>query len=363
MTPLPLPSPAPTSLPVVGIVRVVDGSPNGLHELPVNASLLDRIAIHNTPAYTTDGLLRELPGFDRTRSNSTFTNYGQLRVSFDGAGNDRGLVLIDGVPAQDAFGGQVDWAAYPPEEIVRAELLRDSGSALYGSGAIGGVLRMETLGPSVRPNAPLEGHIALGLGAYDERYTSLFARGGFGSKLNVSLWSSDTRLAYNEFSPAYMTTVGHAARTQSDATQLRLRYAFDSRSVLAFTGLYGTDAQDEGRPNYTFGRTMQQYGLQYARATAFTTAAFSAYERQASILNTADAYPSKPGTLLYVQHVLSWENGWSGAYTVHAGPNETQFHVDRRAVHSVRRTRGASARQRRELDAPVAEHHRPALPL
>ena len=60
-------------------------------------------------------------------SNSAFTNYGQLRASFSGAGNDRGLVLVDGIPAQDGFGGQIDWQAYPPNDIQFAELLRGAG--------------------------------------------------------------------------------------------------------------------------------------------------------------------------------------------------------------------------------------------
>src|SRR5579884_931631 len=95
--------------PVIGAVRVATGSQQSLHRLPVPASVLDAAAIQSSPAATSDALLRALPGFDRDRSNSAFTNYGQLRVSFGGAGNDRGVVIADGLPAQDAFGGQIDW--------------------------------------------------------------------------------------------------------------------------------------------------------------------------------------------------------------------------------------------------------------
>ncbi|MBC5825327.1 MAG: Plug domain-containing protein [Candidatus Eremiobacteraeota bacterium] len=111
------------------------------------ASYLDVRAVRSSAAATTDALLRGLAGVDRTRSNSDFTNYGQLRASFGGAGADRGLVLVDGIPAQDAFGGQIDWAAYPVREIERAELLRGAGSALYGAGAAAGVLELTTFGP------------------------------------------------------------------------------------------------------------------------------------------------------------------------------------------------------------------------
>ncbi|MGR4065948.1 MAG: TonB-dependent receptor, partial [Vulcanimicrobiaceae bacterium] len=111
-------------LPVIGSVRVATGSPQALHQLPVPASVLDREQIATNPATTADGLLRVMPGVDRNRSNSMFTNYGQVRVSFTGAGTDRGLVLVDGIPAQDGFGGQINWALYPSLDLTRAELLR-----------------------------------------------------------------------------------------------------------------------------------------------------------------------------------------------------------------------------------------------
>lgn len=322
-------------LPVIASVRVANGSPSSLHELPVNASLLDKSALQIIPALTSDGLLRELPGFDRTRSNSAFTNYGQLRVSFDGAGNDRGTVLVDGIPAQDAFGGQVDWAAYPAGEITRAELLRDAGSALYGSGAIGGVLNLQTLGPATQTRAPAGGQAALGIGGFDGRDESLFAQGSLGPKLNASIWTSDTQLAYRDFPASYASPVNHSANSQSDATNVRLRYNVGTGSALNLSGLYTTDAQDEGRPNYTFARSIQQYAAQYAHDGARTTTTFSVYERDASILNTSDAYPSKPGVLLYVQHVPSWENGLSGAYTAHIGEHEVQVHAEQRSVHGI----------------------------
>ena len=74
------PSPTPTALPVIGVVRVVTGSPQAIHQLPVPASVLDQQAIEHLPAVTADQVLSYLPGFDRNRSNSMFTNYGQLRV-------------------------------------------------------------------------------------------------------------------------------------------------------------------------------------------------------------------------------------------------------------------------------------------
>jgi outer membrane cobalamin receptor len=317
---------------VIGTVRIATGSQHSLHELPVAASVLDRAAIAQAPATTTDGLLASLPGVDRSRSNSAFTNYGQLRVSFDGAGNDRGLVLVDGIPAQDAFGGQVDWAAYPAQSIVRAELLRGAGSALYGSGAIGGALDLQTLGPATQSHAPAGALISLGTGGYGGQDAALFAQSSVGSRLNASLWSSTTKLAYYDFPASYYSPVSGTAHSQSDATQLRLRYAL-GRGTLAASTLLSTDAQNEGRPNYSFGRSLEQYALSYAQAGAHTSVSLSAYQRDTSVLNINDSYPVHPGVLQYVQTVPAWENGVSVSFIQHTSATEFEVRADHRAVH------------------------------
>ena len=126
-SPSPSPSPTPAPLPAIGSVTVVSGSPQSLHRAPQAASVLDARTLRGSTAPALDGALRALPGLDRNRSNAPFTNYGQLRLSFAGAGSDRGALFVDGIPAQDGFGGQVDWNAYPAESVVRAELLRGPG--------------------------------------------------------------------------------------------------------------------------------------------------------------------------------------------------------------------------------------------
>jgi len=211
------------STPGIGSVRVATGSPQSLHRLPVSASVLDATALQNSPAASSDALLRALPGFDRDRSNSAFTNYGQLRVSFNGAGNDRGVVLADGIPAQDAFGGQVDWSAYPAGNLTGAELLRGAGSALYGSGAVGGVLALDTRAPSSTPGAPPAGRISVGAGGLGTSEASLFYRTPIGPRLAASLWTSTNQSAYYDQPQGLRSRVDQIARSQSDATQLRLR--------------------------------------------------------------------------------------------------------------------------------------------
>ena len=324
---------------VIGAVRVATGSQTSLHRLPLAASVLDAQALRDTPAATTDALLRDLPGFDRGRSNSAFTNYGQLRVSFGGAGNDRGAVLVDGLPAQDAFGGQVDWTAYPPDNITRAELLRGAGSALYGSGAVGGVLELQTRAPASDARLPADGFASIAGGGLARSDGAFFYRTPLGTRLAASLWTSSTSAAYDIAPDTMRSKVDHTARSQSDATELRVRTTGGAGSFEA-SALFATDAQDQGRPNYNFGRTLQQGSLRYDLPGSRTETSLSAYARETSVLNIADQFPTKPGVLRYVQHVPSWEDGVFAGWTAHAPNLVLDVRADLRAVHGISDQRG-----------------------
>ncbi|MBV8298128.1 MAG: TonB-dependent receptor [Candidatus Eremiobacteraeota bacterium] len=326
---------------VIGAVRVATGSQSSLHRLPLAASVLDAQALRDTPAATSDALLRDLPGFDRGRSNSAFTNYGQLRVSFAGAGNDRGAVLVDGLPAQDAFGGQVDWAAYPPDNLVRAELLRGAGSALYGSGAVGGVLDLQTRAPQSDARFPGDGALSAGAGGLARSDESLFFRAPLNERVAASLWSSSAWSSYRIAPDGMRSSVDHPARSQSDATQFRVRTTGGAASLEA-SGLFATDAQDQGRPNYDFGRTLQQGALRYSLAGERTESSLAAYVRQTNVLNVADQFPQKPGVLRYVQHVPAWEDGVFGSWTARAPHLIVDLRADVRGVHGISDQRGGN---------------------
>jgi len=70
---------------------------------------------------------------------------GQLTtVSIRGSTADGVLVLLDGLPLNSAFGGAVDLSSIPRGWIERIEVLRGPEGALYGAGALGGVVNVVT---------------------------------------------------------------------------------------------------------------------------------------------------------------------------------------------------------------------------
>ena len=308
VVPSPSPSPTPSLPPTIGTVTVVSGSPQSLHRAPQAASVLDARALRASTAASLDQVLRALPGFDRDRSNAPFTNYGQLRLSFAGAGADRGTLFVDGVPAQDGFGGQVDWNALPLDGIERAELLRGPGSALYGSGAIGGALSLTTLRPD-----PRNGALALSAGGIDRGSASLAADQRVGAT-DALVYASTRRLAYDVIPPDQTSRVDRTARSTADVLHVKLR-AGDASSELLFDALLADDAQEDGRPNDGFSRALRQLALSWTQARR-EFVGVTTYARATTLVNLADRYPSAPGEQLYTQHVPTSDAGLRARWTI-----------------------------------------------
>jgi outer membrane receptor protein involved in Fe transport len=300
------------SLPVVGSVSVATGSLSNLHELPLAASLLDRSAIALSPSLTSDGLLRQLPGFDRDRSNSAFTNYGQLRVSFLGAGTDLGAVFVDSLPAQDGFGGQVDWLAYPVQTLQSAELLRGAGSALYGSGAVGGVLDVKTFAPTIGSGLGVEGRAALAAGTNSSYDDGAQVSVPIGTKLAASFSTVGTGMSYYALPPGYAAPSDHISIGTSSSSNVKLRYDDGLTSIEAST-LFSWDHQDEGRTNYTFNRNLNQDAVVASRVVGADLVKFWFYDRSVNIVNIDDLFPTDPGALRYTQNVPTHEEGYAAS--------------------------------------------------
>src|SRR5438552_2242198 len=116
-----------------------------LSDTPSSVVVLNRETLEATAATTTDDALRQVPGFTLfRRSGSRSANPTSQGVSLRGigaSGASRALVLDDGVPLNDPFGGWIYWGRVPRAAIDRIEIVRGGASDLYGSGAMGGVVQ------------------------------------------------------------------------------------------------------------------------------------------------------------------------------------------------------------------------------
>jgi len=130
-----------------------------LSNTAASAVALTASDLSSTPALLPDDKLRQVPGFALfRRSDSATANPTSQGVSLSGlgaSGASRALVLQDGIPLNDPFGGWIYWGRIPQQELAGVEVVRGGVSDLYGSNALGGVIQFLSR-PVERPAFSLE---------------------------------------------------------------------------------------------------------------------------------------------------------------------------------------------------------------
>ena len=123
-----------------------------LIEAPALVSSLPREELESSPSLTLDETLRQVPGFSLFRRASSLTAHPTTQgVSLRGigpSGTSRSLVLFDGLPLNDPFGGWVIWNRLPVSALDRVEVARGAGSPLWGSAALGGTVHLRSRPPT-----------------------------------------------------------------------------------------------------------------------------------------------------------------------------------------------------------------------
>src|SRR6266446_4514344 len=185
------------SLPLAGVseqvVVTAQGTAQPVDEVSKAVSVVDRQEIDERDESAIAESLRTVPGLrvQQLGGPGSFTS-----IKTRGLRNEDTAVLIDGLRFRDAAAPQGDASGFLEDLIVtdvsRVEVLRGSGSSLYGSNAIGGVINLVTdegVGP-IHGNVLAEGG---GLGMFrgggqvagGARNNSVVYSAGF-SHLNVS---------------------------------------------------------------------------------------------------------------------------------------------------------------------------------
>ncbi len=125
--------------PVKTSITVVE---NITAETPANVTTLDTAAIRETPGVNLDDRLRDVPGFTLFRRTSSLvahpTTQGISLRGIGSSGASRTLVLWDGIPANDPFGGWVYWTRFIPLDTGRIEISRGAATSVFGDRAMSG---------------------------------------------------------------------------------------------------------------------------------------------------------------------------------------------------------------------------------
>lgn len=119
-------------------------------DVPVSVTVISGTDLEETAAQSLDDALRIVAGIGLPAQSSIVSHPTSQSISFRGLGATRALVLLDGIPLNDGFGGWVNWSKVPLRNIDRVEIVRGGGSSLYGTYAMGGVINIVTRPPESR---------------------------------------------------------------------------------------------------------------------------------------------------------------------------------------------------------------------
>jgi vitamin B12 transporter len=195
-------------------------------EQPVSESVasvtrLGRDDIERRQATQVDDMLREVPGVQVVRDGPA----GQFsRLFVRGAASNQTLVVIDGIPQNDATtGGGYDLNDLGTGAVESIEVLRGSYGVLYGSEAIGGVVDVTTRRGREEPG----GFVRLEGGSFDTHREAAGVN-GTADLLDFALSASNFH------------THGERSRQTHRASDVtsRLGYEIDPELRLEWTGRY-----------------------------------------------------------------------------------------------------------------------------
>jgi iron complex outermembrane receptor protein len=223
-----------------------------LGAVPASVSVMDRSEIQSSPAVVADDVLRRLPAFSLFRRTSSLSSHPTAQgVSLRGVGPSgvsRTLVLLDGVPFNDPFGGWVSWTRVPIDRAERIEVVDGASSNLYGNYAMGGVINIVT-----RPALPRSLEVRTQYGSLNSPKIDLRASdvwGRWSATVDVSAFDTD---GYATVVPEERGLVDTKAAVKYTNINARLQYAV-SDNVQAFVqGGYFHEDRDNAKVTTTTG--------------------------------------------------------------------------------------------------------------
>ena len=215
-------------------------------DVPASISIVSQEDILRSAAVVADDVLRQVPSFSLFRRTSSLAaNPTAQGVSLRGigpSGVSRTLVLLDDVPFNDPFGGNVFWTRVPLMNAERIEIVEGPSSSLYGNYAMGGVINIVTNRPSPRT--------LIFKPQYGNRATpkmDLFASdvwGRLGATVDATTLQTD---GYDIVAPEERGVIDNRANVRFQNISARADYRLSDRVNLFFRTGYFNEKRDNGK--------------------------------------------------------------------------------------------------------------------
>ena len=305
------------------VIVSANRTPSRLAETPTSVVVLDRQDLSSTAALATDDMLRQVPGFTLFRRTTSRTaNPTSQGVSLRGlgaSGASRALVLADGFPLNDPFGGWVYWDRIPREDIQRIEVATGGASHLYGSDALGGVINIFR-----RPMDVDALSLEMAYGNENSPDLSLAGTkelGRWAVGLDSDLFRTD---GYIAVPPQFRGTVDAPVNSQHGTGDLTLARNFTHGSAFARGSLLG-ESRHNGTPLQTNSTTIREVdlGTDWTSET-LGSVAVRAYATDENFYQTFSsiAQDRNSETLVRIQRVPAQRVGFSAQWTKPIGSRQ-----------------------------------------
>jgi iron complex outermembrane receptor protein len=165
-----------------------------LEDVPGSVSVVTSEQMEKQNVKTLDDALQYVPGVFARPKKGLMDSGPSLRIRGFG-GNKYTAVLVDGMPLNDPYNGDVEFGALPVGDVERIEVIRGPASALYGGNAMAGVVNIISKTPE-----KLEMGLTGGIGSDDTRRYRFNIGDRFWDRLSVQFGAED------ESTDGYITT-------------------------------------------------------------------------------------------------------------------------------------------------------------
>lgn len=227
---------------------------------PQTVTVISSEEIMASPFDRVEDIVRSVPGIYNFRHYGLQTNGIVSPLIVRGVGQNRVLLLVDGVPQNDNFNNAIAWVGWgyiPKETIERIEIVRGPTSALYGSEGLGGVIHIITKRPKGKRETSIRGEAGNadtygGHAYHSQKFNDLgfMVAGG-----------------YEDSDGFYMTTdpESYEIKRYREVGKVfgKVTYDLNPCSDISLTGLYFEQDAGQGREFFHNDLQLDQYWLNY----------------------------------------------------------------------------------------------------
>ncbi len=233
------------------LVVTATRAPRPLSALPVTVDVFDQAQLQASAASTVDDALKSSAAFSLFRrtgslsANPTAQGVSLRNLGPNGAG--RTLVLVDGVPLNDPFGGWVAWSKAPRLNLTRAEIVRGGGSSAWGSAALAGTIQLFSAEPPLNPGVTTN-QLQFEAGEYGTvaaELASTISHGRGTLSINAQGFHSD---GFRRTAPAFAGSLDRDTDLEQGSLQLALTGRTDAGTTGTITARVYAEERGNGTP-------------------------------------------------------------------------------------------------------------------